>query len=163
MDGKFDTVPISNNEDWNHHVSFTSGSRWMVVYFCHEPDLKVEEEFRKLAVQFPSLTFAKVLISDLHQMPALADAGIPTSMSATRFEIVIGGRCLSSQPNAGGAVIQTEHLFDGKLQKIIETMVNQSYVVRKPALHVNPAQVDPSGAAAPAISANSTSAITKIA
>uniref|UniRef100_A0A6U8H9S7 Uncharacterized protein n=1 Tax=Eutreptiella gymnastica TaxID=73025 RepID=A0A6U8H9S7_9EUGL len=133
----YDTIHISTDEEWKHHVKFTFQTRWMVVSFCKSLDEPLAAEFTKLASKFPSLTFAKVLIADMPLIDSLADAGIYWTLEP-RYEIVIGGRCLSSQPNAKGTVIQGEHLLDGRLETILSTLVNQNYSVRKPATRVDP-------------------------
>ena len=46
------------------------------------------------AGKFPSLTFAKVLVADMPLIESLADAGIHWTLEP-RYEIVIGGKCLS--------------------------------------------------------------------
>jgi len=145
MDGRYDTIDIHTAEEWRHHVRFTSGSRWMVVYFSAPlDDPEVMVQFRALATRFPDLTFARVAHTDLAALEgAVAEAGVPASLDASRFEIVIGGKALSSQPNAKGTVIQPEHLFDGRLETILSTLVNRNYVVRKPPIHINPDQLAP--------------------
>eukprot|EP00667_Euglena_gracilis_P024043 EG_transcript_27445 len=142
MDGQYDTIDLRTDAEWQHHVRFTVGPRWLVVYFSTPGDPPhLMDHFRQLATRFPDLTFARVRTPDVPAIPSLAEAGIPLVITAPRFEVVIAGKSLSSQPNAKGSVIQAEHLLDGKLEQILSTMVGQQYVVRKPVIQLNPEQL----------------------
>ena len=46
----YDTVRISTDEEWKHHVKFTFQTRWMVVSFCKSLDEPLAAEFTKLVI-----------------------------------------------------------------------------------------------------------------